>query len=144
MVGMRCSFRRVLDKYSTQNAYFVKSLRGTAADERRQAVLERLDLGDPSLEAPAADGASLERVEIAAEDADDRLVVVLHQHEQVATAGRGVAVHLDQRLDDHVLVPELGRARVAGDERAECVAPLDQAARLVHDAAADLEDSVLR
>ena len=61
----------------------------TAPGEGGHAGLHRLDLGDPLLEAPAAVVGALKAVVVAAEDAQDRLAVVVHEHGEVGHAGAG-------------------------------------------------------
>ena len=60
-----------------------------AVDERRQPAAHRLDIGDALAEAPAPVGAAYERVAVTAEDAHDRLVLVLHHNGEVCTTVAG-------------------------------------------------------
>jgi hypothetical protein len=69
--------------------------------------------GDALDEAPASVRTASEPVAVAAEDAEDRLLVVLHHDREIGGAGRGIPVDRDQRLDEKVLVPRLGRAGVS-------------------------------
>src|SRR3954453_12835951 len=112
--------------------------------ERRVALVDGLDLRDPEAEAPASVRAADERVAVAPEDPQDRLVSLVTQHREVRGGARGIALDLDQRLDHEVLVPALWRPREVRREVGEGLATSDDARHIALHPSSRVERRVVR